>query len=347
MSTRRRRPARRASRARVPRLQLLPEERAGRGRTGAIPVPPPRRAPAPQTFPPTRRSRSRGRGTSRSPDGSTMLAALDLADPAAIVDTAARKVALRQPAATPTAPRSRRDGKPASFERDRRHGTVIDLAAARRRRTSRSAPPSHPEGIAIDPKVDARLRSGHQPGPGRGDRHEEDEVERTLSVERPRASARRPSGSVTADGCRLLVADSGEDAIAVFALPTAATTSAARSKERSGAPRGAQGRERPRRITAEAEDRSTARSSRPSHSQLLGRVPVASYPAAVDGNAEAPGARLDRRQGPRRRAEPERPEPATRRRHRRPHQHVPVPAVDRRRHVGHRRLPHRRELRAS
>ena len=45
----------------------------------------------------------------------------------------------------------------------------------------------------------------------------------TISVDRPQGTGTTPTYlSVTADGCDLLSADSGEDAVAVFALSRAA-----------------------------------------------------------------------------------------------------------------------------
>ena len=63
--------------------------------------------------------------------------------------------------------------------------------------------------------------------------------------------------------------------------------------------------------------------------QLAGRVPVGSYPVDVDATPAPPDARVAGREGARRRAEPERPQPAVAERLRRPHQQLPVPAIDR------------------
>ena len=104
---------------------------------------------------PTRR-RCPGRATSRSRrDGKTLLAALNLANAAAIVDTRdAARCATSRPAATPTAPRSRATASSA-WSPTRRDGTVsvIDLAAGEKVKDITVGPHlSHPEGIAIDPK---------------------------------------------------------------------------------------------------------------------------------------------------------------------------------------------------
>jgi phospholipase C len=78
-------------------------------------------------------------------------------------------------------------------------------------------------------------------------------VSRTLSVSRPQGNGTTPTRlSVTGDGCDLLSADSGEDAVAVFALSSAA-----------GCDPGRHGRRHRRRF------------------ELVGRLPVGSSPTFV------------------------------------------------------------------
>ena len=78
-------------------------------------------------------------------------------------------------------------------------------------------------------------------------------VQRTLSVSRPQGNGTTPTQlSATGDGCDLLVADSGEDAVAVFALSTAPACNAGGHGRRSASQFG-----------------------------LVGRLPVGSYPTFV------------------------------------------------------------------
>ena len=66
-------------------------------RAGLIEVPPPAGSPDVQNFPPSPgRKQSWPRDLAISPDGKTLLAALNLADRAAIVDTAAGRGAERE-----------------------------------------------------------------------------------------------------------------------------------------------------------------------------------------------------------------------------------------------------------
>jgi YVTN family beta-propeller protein len=225
-------------------------------RAGVIPVPPPQGAPVPQDFPPTNLSPlSWPRDLAVSRDGHTLVAALNLADSAAIIDTRTRSVSYVKVGSYPYGAAITRDGKTAlvSNEAD---GTVsvIDLAS----KTKVADIPvgahlSHPEGIAIDPTgtrafvavasedkvavIDTRTRA----------------VVRNLSVARPQGTGTQPVAvSVTRDGCRLLTSDSGEDAIAVHALRRGCDI------KRSRKPR--------KRRKAAAPY------------ALIGRIPTASYP---------------------------------------------------------------------
>ena len=99
---------------------------------------------------------------------------------------------------------------------------MIDLAAGRCCQDDPGrAAALPPREIAVDPKSPAPS-SQREPGHDHRDRHEALTVARTLSVERPQGIGTSPTYlSVTPDGCDLLSADSGEDAVAVFALSTA------------------------------------------------------------------------------------------------------------------------------
>ena len=225
-------------------------------RAGVIPVPPPPNTPAPQNFPPTSLSPlSWPRDLAVSRDGRTLVAALNLADSAAIVDTRTRAVSYVKTGSYPYGAAITHDGRTAlvSNEAD---GTVSVIDIASRRKLTDipvGAHLSHPEGIAIDPNgprayvavasedrvavIDTRKR----------------EVERRLSVARKAGNGAQPVAlSVTRDGCRLLTAESGADSVAVHALRRGCDVRRARKGRR-------------KRRAAQAF-------------KLVGRVPTASYP---------------------------------------------------------------------
>jgi YVTN family beta-propeller protein len=295
--------------------------RTGRARrAGLIEVPPPAGTLPPQNFPPTNgKPYSWPRDVAVSPDGRTLLVALNLAHQAAIVDTRSGAVRYVATGRYPYGAAILRDGRRGlvSNEAD---GTVsvIDLERGTETAEIRVGPHlSHPEGIAVDPKRPlAYVAVTHQDLIAVIDTARL-EVRRTLSVERPAGIGTGPVQlSVTADGCRLLSANSGEDAIAVFAL------SAGRRCEpratRSGNPAAREGlaarilaheartrlelaeserAERAEVLGEEAEERAEeALRRRPVQArgrkwQLLGRIPVASYPVAVFATPQPPSSR--------------------------------------------------------
>ena len=288
--------------------------RTGRAvRAGTISLPAPGDAPIPQNFPPTNTRRiSWPRDLAVSPDGKTLLAALNLADYAAVVDTASRTARFVRVGSYPYGAAITRDGKYGLVSNEA-SGTVsvIDLASAAKVKDIQVGPAlSHPEGIAIDPKRDrAYVAVTHQ-----------DlvavvslaslSVERTLTVERPAGIGTAPvEVNVTRDGCFLLTANSGEDAVAVFALPNArgrTCRNAGKKKPRtrraastadailqhegrrgvelaqSQAEEAAElyGEEGEERAEAAKRRRPVRRRSRAW--QLVGRIPVGSYPVDVD-----------------------------------------------------------------
>lgn len=276
-------------------------------RDGVIEVPPPDGSPIVQSFPPGTDQRSWPRDLAVSPDGKTLLAALNLANRAAIVDTATRQVSYVETGSYPYGAAITRDGKHGlvSNEAD---GTVsvIDLAERRKVKDIQVGPHlSHPEGIAADPKQNrAYVAVAHQDIVAVIDTKNLS-VERTLSVARPEGIGTMPTDvAVTRDGNRLLVADSGEDAIAVFALPKPGSRRtvgvrpdpAARDADRILQREGRRGvdlaqneaEERAELLGAGAEERAErAKARRPAVKRppafsLLGRIPTASYPVAVD-----------------------------------------------------------------
>ncbi|MEA2475664.1 MAG: hypothetical protein QOE06_3579 [Thermoleophilaceae bacterium] len=191
-------------------------------RDGVIEVPPPSDTPPAQDFPPATAQLSWPRDLAVSPDGKTLLAALNLADRAAIVDTEKRTVRYVATGSYPYGAGITRDGK-LGLVSNESDGTVsvIDLAAGTKVKDIQVGPHlSHPEAIAMDPKTDrAYVAVTHQDLIAVIDTKKL-EVERTLTVGRPEGNGAAPVDvSVTSDGKRLLVADSGEDAVAVFAIP--------------------------------------------------------------------------------------------------------------------------------
>jgi DNA-binding beta-propeller fold protein YncE len=283
------------------------DARTGRAeRDGLIELPPPSDAPIPQNFPPTNTQRiSWPRDLAVSPDGKTLLAALNLADHAAVVDLESRRVRYVEVGHYPYGAAITRDGKRGlvSNETD---GTVsaIDLERAEVVRTITVGPHlSHPEGIAADPKRDrAYVAVAHQDLIAVIDT-DRLVVERTLSVERPEGIGTLPTAlSVTRDGCRLLVANSGEDAVAIFSLTESdrrcqdprdlrARRAEARAQRvlahegRRGVDQTENAAEEAAEIYGEeAEERAEVAKRRrparrlPRRYELIGRIPVGSYP---------------------------------------------------------------------
>ncbi len=186
-----------------------------------IAVPPQPDNPPVQSFPPGRDQRNWPRDLAISPDGRTLLAALNLGDRAAVIDTATKQVRYVQTGRYPYGAAITSDGKRGLVSNEAT-GTVsvIDLAGASKIKDIQVGPNlSHPEGIAIDPKQPrAYVAVTHQDLIAVINTNTL-EVERTMSVERPQGIGTAPTAlSVTSDGCNLLSANSGEDAVAVFAL---------------------------------------------------------------------------------------------------------------------------------
>jgi hypothetical protein len=206
-------------------------------RTGVIDIPPPPGAAPPQlipsplpstgpsppqNFPPTKTSpKSWPRDLAVSPDGGTLLAALNLSDAAAIVDLKTKKIRYVNTGSYPYGAAITPDGKTGLISNES-PGTVsvIDLKAGTKTKDIQvGSHLSHPEGIAIDPKGErAYVAVANQDTVAVIDLKKL-AVEKTLSVSRPEGLGTSPVAvSVTPDGRRLLVSDAGEDAIAVFDL---------------------------------------------------------------------------------------------------------------------------------
>jgi YVTN family beta-propeller protein len=225
-------------------------------RDGVIKVPPPSNAPAYQTFPPqTTDKLSWPRDLAVSPDGKTLLAALNLADSAAVVNTKTRKVRYVSVGHYPYGAAITNDGK-YGLVTGETEGTVsvINLASAKVTKTIQvGAHLSHPEGMAVDPRHPFAFVAIANDDQVAVINTKTLRLKRTLSVARPKGTGTTPSQvSVTRDGCDLLSADSGEDAIAVFALSHAHRCDPSHK-----------GRRHAHRF------------------QLIGRLPVGSYPTVA------------------------------------------------------------------
>src|SRR3954453_13583754 len=191
-------------------------------RNGVIPVPPPSGSPPYQTSPPQKTDTlSWPRDVAVSPDGKTLLAALTLADRAAIIDTRTRSVRYVRVGHYPYGAAITSDGKYGMVTGETQGiVSVIDLASGKMVKTIQvGAHLSHPEGMAIDPQrplAFVAIANDDQIGVINTKRMT---LKRTLSVARPQGAGTTPSQvTVTPDGCGLLSADSGEDAVAVFSL---------------------------------------------------------------------------------------------------------------------------------
>src|SRR5512133_130013 len=230
-------------------------------RDGVIPVPPPAGTPPAQTFPPGTAVKSWPRDLAVSPDGKTLLASLNLADAAAVINTATRTVRYVNVGHYPYGAAITGDGR-FGLVTSETEGTVsvIDLGTAAVTKTIQVGPHlSHPEGMAVDPKAPlAFVANANQDVIAVIDT-DTMTVPRTLSLARPQGTGTTPTYlSVTPDGCDLLSADSGEDAIAVFALSDAP---ACADKQHGAQP-----------------DRSPF--------ELIGRLPVGSYPTMAGANPQ-------------------------------------------------------------
>jgi YVTN family beta-propeller protein len=204
-------------------------------REGTIDVPAPSSAPAVQSFPPTPTIKTAWPDRlAIAPDGKRLLVPLNLADAAAVVDVASKKVAYVATGSYPYGAAILRDGKTGLVSNEA-PGTVsvVDLAGATKVKDITVGPHlSHPEAIAVDPKADRAYVAMANSDQVVVLDTAKLEVAATISVGRPEGLGTSPTAlTVTPDGRRLLVAQSGADALAVIALPSAASRrSAARRR---------------------------------------------------------------------------------------------------------------------
>ena len=188
-----------------------------------IPVPPPKDAQAPQSFPPTNVSQ-RVAWPDRlavAPDGRRLLVPLNLADAAAVVDVASKQVRYVATGHYPYGAAILRDGRTGLVSNETPATvSVVDLDAARKVKDIQVGPHlSHPEAIAVDPRADRAYVALANSDQVAVIDTKALRVERTLSVERPEGLGTSPVDlAVTPDGAQLLVAEAGADELAVFAL---------------------------------------------------------------------------------------------------------------------------------
>ncbi|MGA2928181.1 MAG: hypothetical protein ABSG43_19730, partial [Solirubrobacteraceae bacterium] len=224
-------------------------------RDGVIAVPPPADAPAEQAFPPTTAKSSWPRDLAVSPNGRTLLAALNLADQAAVIDTRTRRVRYVAVGHYPYGAAITTDGRYGLVSSESQ-GTVsvIRLATASALKTIAVGPQlSGAEGIAVDPQAPLAFVANANEDVITAINTRRMRVQGLLSLMRQQGNGTAPTQlSVTGDGCDLLSADSGEDAVAVFALSTAARCDPGARRRRSL-----------------------------KRFELVGRLPVGSYPTFV------------------------------------------------------------------
>jgi DNA-binding beta-propeller fold protein YncE len=228
-------------------------------RAGVIPIPPPSSAPTPQNFPPTNvgQKLSWPRDLAITRDGSTLLAALNLGDAAAIVNTKTKAVRYVQTGSYPYGAAITRDGRGlVSNEAD---GTVsvINLKAGSKVKDIKvGAHLSHPESIVADPTADrAFVAVAGEDRVGVIDTKSL-ALRRQLELGRRAGRGTEPTHvAIDPYGCYLTSADSGEDAVALYKLRS------------------------PCRIKKHKDGRTITVSGRKVPVPLLlGRVPTASYP---------------------------------------------------------------------
>jgi DNA-binding beta-propeller fold protein YncE len=193
---------------------------------GVIDVPPPATAPFVDAFPPTvpRRRQSWPERLAVSPDGSILLAALGLADHAAVIETETEQVRYVPTGSHPFGAAILPDGRTGLISNRGGQGastvSVIDLPDARKVKDIAVGPHlSHPEAITLDPtRARAYVPLANADAVAVVDT-ESLELAGELSVAVPEGAGSAPvSTAVTPDGKRLLVAHSAADQISVYSI---------------------------------------------------------------------------------------------------------------------------------
>jgi len=258
-----------------------------------IPVPPPSNAPAAQDFPPSNAKIAWPDRLAVSPDGKRLLVPLNLADAAAIVDTSSGAVRDVDTGHYPYAAAILPDGKTGLVSNET-PGTVsvIDLDAGKKvKDITVGAHLSHPEAIAVDPKAARAYVTIANSDQVAVLDTKDLKVERTLSVERPQGLGASPvDAAVTPDGGELVVANEGTDELVVFQLP---------GGRLPGEPRKAKKKKRKKRRHARAVAAADSRDW-----QIIGRIPTAEMPTAVDVTAASANPCGNRTGKPRGRRDP-------------------------------------------
>jgi DNA-binding beta-propeller fold protein YncE len=177
----------------------------------------------PQEFPPTNTKRVAWPDRlAISPDGAQLLVPLNLADHAAIVDTATGAVRQVAVGHYPYGAAVLRDGKTGLVSNEAA-GTVsvIDMAGATKAADITVGPPlSHPEAVLADPSADRAFVAIANSDQVAVIDTKARAVAAVLSVDRPAGLGSAPVALTLADhGRRLVVAEEGADALAVFTVP--------------------------------------------------------------------------------------------------------------------------------
>jgi DNA-binding beta-propeller fold protein YncE len=193
---------------------------------GAIPVPPPATAPPVDEFPPDvpPKHKSWPERLAVSPDGSTLLVALGLADAAAVVNTQTKQVKYVSTGSHPFGAAILPGGKTGLISNRGGSGpstvSVVDLEAASKVKDITVGPHlSHPEEITLDPtrpRAYVPMANADMVGVIDTDKLQ---LAKDLDVTVPQGAGSAPlSTSVTPDGSRLLVAQSAADELSVYKI---------------------------------------------------------------------------------------------------------------------------------
>jgi DNA-binding beta-propeller fold protein YncE len=184
----------------------------------------------PQEFPPTNsKAVAWPDRLAVSPDGKQLLVPLNLADHAAVVDTATGAVRTVGVGHYPYGAAVLRDGRTGLVSNEAA-GTVsvIDMVAATKSTDITVGPPlSHPEAVLADPRADRAFVAVTNSDQVAVIDTKSRTVVATLSVDHAAGLGSAPVALTLADhGRRLIVAEEGADALAVFAVPSVVTEKA-------------------------------------------------------------------------------------------------------------------------
>lgn len=226
-----------------------------------------------------------------SRDGRTLLAPLNLADSAAVVDLRSGRVRYVDVGSHPHGAAIVANGR-VGLVSNEGAGTVSAINLRRATKLgdiSVGTNRSHPESIAVDPKADrAYVAVADSDQVAVLDTRRLRRI-RSLSVARDRPGATPVDVAVTLDGAYLLVAESGADELAVFRLPRGGGRASAAADRRAlrildhEAQASTAGL---RSSGGDGDDPTGVRAARRSFG-LVGRIPVASEPVDVEVAAVA------------------------------------------------------------